>query len=62
MCLTCACMDAHLEVGKNNIRYEDLKEAAEENGRSVNEILAVMDLTVTKDRTDHPEEYGQSPP
>jgi len=55
-------MDAHLEVGENNIRYEDLKQAAEENGRSVNEILAVMDLTVTKDRTDHPEEYAQSPP
>ena len=62
MCLTCACMDAHLEVGENNIRYEDLKQAAEENCRSVNEILAVMDLTVTKDRTDHPEEYAQSPP
>ena len=28
MCLTCACMDAHLEVGENNIRYEDLKQAA----------------------------------
>jgi hypothetical protein len=62
MCLTCACMDAHLEVGENNIRYEDLKAAAEENGRTVNEVLAVMDLTVTKDRSDHPEEYAPSPP
>jgi hypothetical protein len=55
-------MDAHLEVGETNIRYEDLKAAAEENGRTVGEILAVMDLTVTKDRTDHPEEYAPSPP
>lgn len=62
MCLTCACMDAHLEVGENNIRYEDLKRAADENGRTVNEVLAVMDLTVTKDRADHTEEYAPSPP
>jgi hypothetical protein len=62
MCLTCACMNAHLEVGQNNIRYEDLKQAADENGRTVNEILAVMDLTVTKDRVDHAEEYAPGPP
>jgi len=55
-------MDAHLEVGKNNFRYEDLKQAADENGRTVNEVLAILDLTVTKDRADHPEEYAPSPP
>jgi len=55
-------MNAHLEVGQNNIRYEDLKEEAEENGRTVNEVLAILDLTVTKDRADHPEEYAPSPP
>src|SRR5205085_9708573 len=33
MCLTCGCMDAHLEMGTNNIRYEDIKAAADENGK-----------------------------
>ena len=33
MCLTCGCMDAHLEMGEANITYEDLKRAADENGR-----------------------------
>ena len=33
MCLTCGCMDAHLEMGKSNIRYEDVKKAADENGK-----------------------------
>ena len=58
MCLTCGCMDAHLEMGMKNIRYEDIKAAAEENGRSVGETLDIMDRTVAKDREDHVEEYG----
>jgi len=61
MCLTCACMDAHLEIGERQIRYEDVKKAADENGRTVAETLAVMDLTITKDRADHAEEYTPSP-
>ena len=28
MCLTCGCMDAHREMGKANITYEDVKAAA----------------------------------
>ena len=43
MCLTCGCMDAHLEMGENNITYEDLKRAADENGRSVEETLQIFD-------------------
>jgi hypothetical protein len=58
MCLTCGCMDAHLEMGKSNIRYEDVKKAADENGRSVAETLDIMDRTTTKDRQDHPDEYA----
>src|ERR687894_690121 len=27
MCLTCGCMDAHLEMGSANIRYEDVMAA-----------------------------------
>jgi hypothetical protein len=58
MCLTCGCMDAHLEMGQSNIRYEDVKKAADENGRSVAETLDIMDRTRAKDRQDHPEEYA----
>ena len=57
MCLTCGCMDAHLEMGTNNIRYEDLKAAADENGRSVAETLDIWQRTLDKDRGDHVEEY-----
>jgi hypothetical protein len=58
MCLTCGCMDAHLEMGERNIRYEDIKAAADENGRSVAETLDIMDRTVAKDRQTHAQEYA----
>jgi hypothetical protein len=58
MCLTCGCMQAHLEMGEKNIRYEDVKAAADENGRSVAETLDIMDRTVAKDREDHAGEYA----
>ncbi len=59
MCLTCGCMDAHLEMGETNIRYEDIKRAADENRRSVAETLEIMEKTEAKDRVEHPQEYGQ---
>lgn len=58
MCLTCGCMDAHLEMGERNITYEDVKAAADENGRSVAETLDIIDRTVAKDRSEHANEYG----
>jgi hypothetical protein len=58
MYLTCGCMDAHLEMGEHNIRYEDVKAAADENGRSVAETLDIMERTVAKDREDHAKEYA----
>jgi hypothetical protein len=58
MCLTCGCMQAHLEMGQKNIRYEDIKAAADENGRSVAETLDIMERTEAKDREDHSEEYA----
>ena len=58
MCLTCGCMDAHLEMGESNIRYEDVKAAADENGRTVAETLEIMDKTVAKDREQHAREYS----
>jgi hypothetical protein len=51
-------MDAHLEMGENNITYEDIKRAADENGRSVAETLDIMERTKAKDRQTHPPEYG----
>jgi hypothetical protein len=57
MCLTCGCMDAHLEMGESNITYEDVKRAADENQNSVAETLDIMERTKAKDRMDHPAEY-----
>ena len=58
MCLTCGCMRAHLDMGEENIRYEDLKEAADENGVSVGELLDTFQRTLEIDRADHPDEYA----
>ena len=58
MCLTCGCMDAHLEMGEVNIRYEDVKRAADANARSVAETLEIMERTKAKDRQEHPREYA----
>jgi len=60
MCLTCGCMDAHLEMGEANITYEDVKRAADENGRSVAETLDIMERTKAKDREQHANEYGSA--
>ena len=57
MCLTCGCMDAHLEMGEANITYEDIKTAADENHRSVAETLDIMERTKAADRKNHPQEY-----
>jgi len=53
-------MQAHLEMGEANIRYEDVKRAADENGRSVAETLEIMQRTEAKDRADHADEYRES--
>ena len=57
MCLTCGCMQAHLEMGEHNIRYEDVQAAADENGRSVAETIDIIDRTWAVDRETHPNEY-----
>jgi hypothetical protein len=51
-------MDAHLEMGQNNIRYEDIKAAADENGKTVAETLDIVNRTVENDRGDHAQEYA----
>lgn len=60
MCLTCGCMDAHADMGDANVDYEDLKRAADENGRSVAETIDIMERTEARDREDHPQEYTTS--
>ena len=57
MCLTCGCMDAHLVMGEANITYEDVKRAADENGRTVAETLDIVNRTVEADREKHAPEY-----
>ena len=59
MCLTCGCMKAHLEMGDRNIRFEDVKAAADENGLSVAETLDIMARTVAIDQADHTDEYAR---
>jgi hypothetical protein len=51
-------MDAHLDMGEANIRYEDIKRAADENGRTVAETLEIMERTEAKDREQHANEYA----
>ncbi|HEX8025768.1 MAG TPA: hypothetical protein VF484_06165 [Candidatus Limnocylindrales bacterium] len=58
MCLTCGCMDAHLEMGEKNITYEDVEAAAKENGRSVEETFAILEKTKARDEQAHPQEYA----
>lgn len=62
MCLTCGCMDAHLEMGESNITYEDVERAAKENGKSVEDTFQTIAATVAKDRSGHPQEYGAEGP
>jgi hypothetical protein len=57
MCLTCGCMKAHLEMGDKNLRYEDVKAAADENGRSMAATLRIMEQTFEIDEKEHAEEY-----
>ena len=59
MCLNCGCMQAHDDMGKPgvNITYEDVKKAADANGSTVEEQLATIVRTSSKDRVDHPDEY-----
>jgi hypothetical protein len=55
-------MDAHREMGESNITYEDMKRAADENGRSVEETMTILDTTKDKDRLEHPTEYATAGP
>jgi hypothetical protein len=60
MCLTCGCMDAHREMGEKDIRYEDVKASADQNGKSVAETIDIMERTIAKDRGEHANEYADA--
>ena len=57
MCLTCGCMMAHKEMTDADFTYEDVKRAADQNGTSVDQVLATIAKTVEKDRGEHMLEY-----
>ena len=59
MCLTCGCMQAHLEMG-DNVTYEDLKRIADGNGKTVQETLDTIARTADVDRQDHAQEYVEA--
>jgi hypothetical protein len=60
MCLNCGCMRAHDDMGKPgvNLTYEVVKQAADANGKTVDETLETIARTAAKDRSDHPAEYA----
>jgi hypothetical protein len=51
-------MQAHLEMGRNNITYEDVKAAADENGNTVAKTLEIIQQTVDQDKGQHAQEYS----
>ena len=64
MCLNCGCLRAHDDMGKpdDNITYETVKRAADANGMTVTETLAMIARTSQKDQHDHPHEYASAEP
>lgn len=62
MCLTCGCMQAHLEMGAADITYDDVKAAADQNGRSVAETFDIIERTIARDRAEHANEYDAGTP
>ena len=60
MCLTCGCMQAHLEMG-DDVTYEDLKRMADGNGKTVAETIEIVVRTAEIDRAEHEREYVDPP-
>jgi hypothetical protein len=54
-------MQAHDDMGQPdvNLTYEDVKAAADANGKTIDETLDMIARTVAKDRSDHPAEYAK---
>ena len=59
MCLTCGCNDAHKRMG-DNLTYEDVRDVAVANGKTVDETLRTLNTTAADDRAQHREEYERA--
>ena len=53
-------LDIHKDMGESNIRYEELKRAADENGRSRSPSSRPVERTEAKDRQEHTQEYASA--
>ncbi len=53
-------MRAHLDMGPDHIRYEDLKTAADESGSTVADTLKIFEETLARDKREHADEYAGS--
>jgi hypothetical protein len=42
-----------------NVTYEDMRDIAVENERTVDETLSILATTASADRSDHRQEYDQ---
>jgi hypothetical protein len=58
MCMTCGCGQAHKRMG-SNITWEDIRDVAQENNKTVDETLNTLRETAEKDRNEHREEYDK---
>ncbi len=58
MCLTCGCNQAHKVMGKN-LTYENIRDIAAQNGKTVDETLAMLTATAQRDRAQHVDEYAR---
>ncbi|HEX5397085.1 MAG TPA: hypothetical protein VFX74_08360 [Candidatus Limnocylindria bacterium] len=47
-------------MGPANITYEDLKAAADENGKTVAQTLDIFERTLSKDKGEHANEYASA--
>lgn len=59
MCLTCGCGEPHKDMGDENIRYDDIKRAADANGMSVTETLTKLEKATEVERTEGGQTSGQ---
>ncbi len=60
MCLTCGCLQAHTEMTDDDIAFEDVQRAADQNGVTVEQVLETIGKTIAVDRRDHPAEYAST--
>lgn len=59
MCMDCGCGVAHGDPAHpNHLMVENLKQMAEADGITVTQVLANVNESAQKDRTEHPAEWA----